>query len=41
MNLDFHDKKRRLNYYKIKRLIHIQSGNKEPLQITEDNSSTF
>ncbi len=37
---DFHDKKRKFNYYKIKKLLMIQQGINEPLEITSEESSS-
>lgn len=37
--LVFHDRKRRINYYKVKRVLHQQQGNSGPIEITPEETS--
>lgn len=36
---DYHDKMRKVNYYKIKRFLHAKSGNVNKFQMSQDSSS--
>ncbi len=35
----FHDKKRRLNYYRVKLILWKKEGNAGPMEITQENST--